>query len=147
MADFRFANRRLATTNAIEEIPHVIVADIQTRRRRRQLLLEQVGIARLDLAASDKDPTVRAGELHAVLLALAIDDTARPIVCSFAPAAMNHAVGIAILDSIFARRRESVLDHFDRRLAGNLDWSIVAERPAGNVVVMSAPVSHCSTGV
>src|SRR5262245_14202460 len=96
MADFRIANGLLARANTVEEVLHVIVADVETLSAYRERCSEQVWIARFDFAASDKDPPSIAFKFHAVLLTIFIDHGAIPGIGFCALANQVHTIGIFI---------------------------------------------------
>ncbi len=76
MPNFRFANRLLTGSDAVEEITHVVVACVESPGIGGQGSDQQFWIADLDVSAGDPDPAVGACELHPVSLTFRAGDAA-----------------------------------------------------------------------
>src|SRR6266481_676912 len=66
MTDLRLTDRPLARADAVEEIPHMIVADVEVELLGFERLINQFGAARFKLPARHVNPTLRAREFDPV---------------------------------------------------------------------------------
>src|SRR5262245_21209977 len=113
MADLRVANRRLAAADAVEEVAHVVGADVQFYLLRRERLREDLRTARLDLAAGDEDHALGPLEANAVRRVAGlrrIEHRAGGAVERRARTAVRDAVGVRVSHFILARGRVAAGD-------------------------------------
>src|SRR5207249_1973377 len=152
MPDFNVANRLVSRADAIEEISHVIVAGVEARAVRGQRFGEQGRVARFNLAARDKNPTVGPLKSYAVRHLAGFRRAPHRAIGAVAGstlAGVSDAVGVAVFDAIFGGCGEATGDHLDEwpALDRHRAASFQAQPPEGNVVVMRAPVSHGAAGI
>jgi len=103
------ANRIFTRFNAVDEIAHVVVAEIDAFGILGKFLREKLPVACLDDASRDPDPTVGAVELDAVLLAVGIFDAAVPFAGRSALAGMDDTVGVGVCHFVLAGRGEAAM--------------------------------------
>jgi len=149
VADFGGADGGLAGLDAVDEVGHVVVADVDTRGVFGEFLRQERAVAGGDDAARDPDPAVGAVELDAVLLAVAVLDAAVPFTGGGAVAGVDDAIIVGIGDGVFAGGGEASWDHVDELFAFDGDGAgvVLFEGPKDDVVVVGAPVGHRSAGV
>ena len=141
------ADRQLAGTHAVEEIPHVVIAEIEPGGILGQRGLEQRGIARLDLLPVDPDPAVGALEANAVALAGGIDGGAENTVVLRRLDVEGDAVLVGVLDGIIGKRGVAARDGLGQDLGLDLVGRDQPDGPVGDVVVVGAPVGHGAAGI
>src|SRR5437870_6533935 len=146
MPDLDVADRPFAAADAVEEVAHVIVRDVEPRGATGQRFQQDKVVAGANVAAVHEHPArdVRLallfdrlpGEQDAVLAAAHADDL--------------RAVGIAVGDLEVAWMVIAV-GPLLRLVAHRFDLDrpalVHAQAPLGNVVVMSAPVRHLAARV
>jgi len=149
VADLSRANGRLAGLDAVDEISHVVVTDIDTRGAFGEFLCKEGAVAGGYDSARDPEPAVLAEEFDTVLLAFAVLDAAVPFACCGAVAGVNDAIIIGIGDGVFAGGGETSGDHVDELFAfnGNGAGVVFFEGPKNDVIVVGTPVGHRSAGV
>src|SRR3989442_2642128 len=152
MPDFRIANRLFPRADAIEEISHVMVADVEERGIHGQRFGEQCRVARFNFAARQNNPSAGPLESYAVRHLAGFRRAATRAVGTVAGGALAgvlNAVGINVFDAIFGGRGEAAGDHLDERpaLDRHRATAFEAQPPEGNVVVVRAPVSHGAAGI
>src|SRR6516165_7279068 len=99
VADFWFADRGLSGADAIEEIAHVVGADVEPYGAGRKFFLDDLGTAGNDFLAIDEEPAVSPLKTHAVALVLIAQFPRRRTGESLGvdrPAGEPHAVGMYI---------------------------------------------------
>src|SRR5262245_31018541 len=116
MANLGVTDRLLARPDAVEKVLHVVIADIQPLRARRQRRRNQIRIARFDFAARDKNPATVSFEFYTVLLPILVDHRAVPRISRRSLANQLDAIVVFIVDRVLAVSREAPLDHLDERL-------------------------------
>jgi len=143
------ANRIFTRFNAVDEIAHVVVAEIDAFGVLGKFLREKLPVACLDDASRDPDPTVGAVELDAVLLAVGVFDAAVPLAGRGALAGMDDTVGVGICHFVLAGRGETAGDHVNELLALDTDGTgtVHLQRPEYDIVVVCPPVGHRAAGI
>jgi hypothetical protein len=142
MADLGVADGVLARADAVEEVAHVIATDLESESGVGEWGGHQVLLAGGEVTAGDPEPAVGAFEPDPVALAVAVDDTAEDIVVRGRAGDVFDAVCVVISDLVFAEGGIPAGDGLGEHPGLDAGGSVLADGPAGDVVVVSAPVGE-----
>ena len=144
MPDLCVADGWFSRVSAFEEIPHVVVTDIQPPSSCGKWFGQHLGVAGFDRPASYPDPARRAEKSHAMLLPVRIDDPAVPGICGRTATSVCYSVGVRVLHIVKACRRKTFWNHLRQLFPGHGHGAtpFQSHAPQGDVVVVRAPVGH-----
>ena len=141
------ADRQFPGARAFDEIPHVVLALVESDRVGWQGGLQQFRAAGPDLVAADPDPAVGALKADAVGLPLRVG--MRPVdgVVLGGVDLQADAVGISVVHLVFGEGVVAAGNGLGEVLRLDLGGGEQADGPIGDVVVVSAPVGHGAAGI
>src|SRR6185369_720500 len=99
MANFGLADRRFARASAVEKIAHVVFAGVENDLLLLERLADNLVAAGLDVFSVHENPTVGAGEFHAITL-LALNSATGRSVGVGAGTGVSHAIRINVVDLV-----------------------------------------------
>lgn len=133
--------------DAIKKIAHVVAAVFETEGIFGERCLVDFVVAGAEVAAVDPEPAVGAGETNAVALAVLIDDAAEGAIGGGGFNDLRDVVWPGESGFEFLAGGEAAFNGANRFFCFDGDGAVMTDGPAGDVIVMRAPVGDGSTGV
>jgi len=137
----------LSCADRIEEVPHVIVADLQSDWRIHHRSIEDLRITRIDRRAVHPDPAVRSLKPDAVALTVRLQRHAERAVVDRGSDDLLDAISPGQRGLEFRGRGVAAWNRLRERPRLNLARSGKPDCPPRRVVVMRAPVGDGPSGV
>lgn len=147
MADFGVGDRLLAGAHAVEEIGHVIAAGFQAEGVVGEGCGNDVFLMSGEIAAGYPDPALGAFKPEAIALALLIGDSAEDRVVGGGFDVVGDAVVVGEGDVVCAGSGVTTGDGLGKDFALDSDGPGAIDRPAGDVIMMGAPIGHGPAGI